>query len=171
MKPCLTFTFSRLFGQWNIPHVMGRRDDSSASDPLSLKRNCHGKRHIQKSNGVFFCKNMCCRVVYDCLLHTDSIPCFLRGRLLAKKPLNINLGKNFLHFQPWACPLFPRLCTNPLSQLCSFANCTHVTLHNISTSVQSHAQAARPDGGQGGHGQLPRNPGNLLLRPPVSALG
>ena len=65
--------------------------------------------------------------------------------------------------------LFPRLFTNP-SQLCSFANCTHV-LQNLSHGP-SHAQATRPDGGQAGVGQqLPRNPGNILLRPPVSALG
>ena len=139
----------------------------------------------QKSElkSLSLCKKMCC-CVYDCLLHTDSNPRVARGRLLAKKPLKFILKKNFcsktnfvysptclnpfiLRYETLSLPSFHG-CVLIRPNLCSFANCTHV-LHNIST--QSHAQAPRADDGQAGHGQLPRNPSNLLLRPPVSALG
>ena len=129
------------------------------------------------------CKEMCCCAWCDCLLQTDSNPVFSRGRLMAWKPLKVISCpmRNFFFTHPLVQfstkkkgrilepVLFPRLFTNP-SQLCSFANCTHV-LQSLSHGP-SHAQATRPDGGQAGVGQqLPRNPGNILLRPPVSALG
>ena len=126
---------------------------------------------------------MCC-CENDCLchIHTDSNPVLPRKALGFLK----NLGNRvYIVLNSLTCPQTSSLSSFhgcvliPALFLCSFASCTHKVLHSSKVhgtiSTVSHAQAARPDRGArgqgGGHGQLPRNPGNLLLRPPVSALG
>ena len=139
-----------------------------------------------KSEFKMLITRMCCTnyvLLWDWLsvLHTDSNPVLPRKALGFLKNLGYSdsLVQNSL-----TCPQTSSLTSFhgcvliPALFLCSFASCTHKVLHTKvhgTISTVSHAQAARPDRGDrgqgGGHGQLPRNPGNLLLRPPVSALG